>query len=249
MNDASHGRSLGDGERAGEGWRRCPPTACPSRRDARVPLSCSDDVFATSERRTAHEGSVISRIQRSASYLWERVLRYAVKFGVVGGVGFVIDVGLFNLLRVGVFGDDHFFQGAIGAKLVSTSVAIVFNWIGNRYWTFREHRRSDVLREFAEYVAVAIGGLLIGLLCLWVSHHVLGFTSLLADNISANVVGLVLGTAFRFLLYRFWVWGHHRTTRRELEETDVEVRVIAATLAAAPLEDVTEEIDKEEAGQ
>ena len=40
----------------------------------------------------------------------------------------------------------------------------------------------------------------------------LGFTSLLADNISANVVGLVLGTAFRFLMYRYWVFG---STRRK----------------------------------
>lgn len=168
-----------------------------------------------------------------------------MKFGVVGGLGFVIDVGLFNLLRTGAFGHDHFFQGAIGAKIVSTSVAILFNWVGNRYWTFREHRRHDVVREFVEYVVVAVGGLLIGLLCLWVSHHLLGFTSLLADNISANVIGLALGTAFRFLLYRFWVWGHHRTGIRSRTERDIEERVVAATLASAPLEDVTIEIDRD----
>ena len=50
----------------------------------------------------------------------------------------------------------------------------------------------------------------IALLCLWISHYVLGFTSLLADNLSTNVVGLALGTAFRFVLYRYWVFGHHR---------------------------------------
>lgn len=199
--------------------------------------------------RSRQQGYDISRIQRSVAYVWERILRYALKFGVVGGIGYVIDVGLFNLLRAGFFGDDHFFQGAIGAKIASTSVAIVFNWVGNRYWTFREHRRNDVLREFAEYVVVAVGGLLIGLFCLWVSHYVLGYTSLLADNISANVVGLALGTAFRFLLYRFWVWGHHRTPGRDLDESEIEVRVVAAALADAPLEDVTEEIDREEAGR
>ena len=46
----------------------------------------------------------------------------------------------------------------------------------------------------------------IALLCLGVSHYVLGFTSPLADNIAANVVGLVLGTAFRFYAYRTWVF-------------------------------------------
>jgi hypothetical protein len=43
-----------------------------------------------------------------------------------------------------------------------------------------------------------------------VSHYVLGFDNLVADNISGNIVGLFFGTAFRFLLYRFWVYGHHR---------------------------------------
>jgi hypothetical protein len=40
-----------------------------------------------------------------------------------------------------------------------------------------------------------------------VSHYVLGFESRLADNISANGVGLVLGTMFRFWSYRRFVWA------------------------------------------
>jgi len=141
---------------------------------------------------------------------WDGLITYAVKFGVVGLIGLVIDVALFNALRLGVFGADGWAQSAIGAKTISTSVAIVFNWIGNRYWTFRRHRRRNYLREFAEYVAVSLGGMLISLGCLWLSHHALGYTSLLADNVASNVVGLGLGTAFRFLLYRYWVFGHHR---------------------------------------
>ena len=34
--------------------------------------------------------------------------------------------------------------------------------------------------------------------------------SVLADNISTNVIGLALGTAFRFTLYRLWVFAPHR---------------------------------------
>ena len=50
----------------------------------------------------------------------------------------------------------------------------------------------------------------IGLGCLWVSHYGMGFTSVLADNISANVVGLGLGAVFRFSLYRYWVFSPSR---------------------------------------
>jgi putative flippase GtrA len=152
---------------------------------------------------TSGSGGVLARA-------WDGLLAYALKFGVVGLIGLVIDVVLFNLLRLGVFGDDHWAQSAIGAKTISTSVAIVFNWLGNRYWTFRNHRRRNYVREFAEYLVVSLGGMLIALGCLWISHHWLGLTSLVADNIATNVVGLGLGTAFRFVLYRYWVFGHHR---------------------------------------
>ncbi|MEI5585028.1 MULTISPECIES: GtrA family protein [unclassified Agromyces] len=145
-----------------------------------------------------------------ASRAWNGFLAYVVKFGVVGLIGLVIDVTLFNALRLGVLGEGTWAQSAIGAKTISTTVAIIFNWLGNRYWTFRRHRRRHALREFAEYAVVSVGGMAIALLCLWISHHLLGFTSLLADNVATNVVGLALGTAFRFLLYRYWVFGHHR---------------------------------------
>ena len=92
------------------------------------------------------------------------------------------------------------------AKIISTSIAIVTNWIGNRYWTFGSMRRSHVLREGLEFALVSVGGMGIALLCLWVSHYLLGFTSALADNIATNIVGLGLGTAFRFTFYRIWVF-------------------------------------------
>ena len=138
------------------------------------------------------------------------LIRQLVRFGLVGAVGLVIDVAVFNLLRVTVLSPDEVVEGPVIAKIVSTSLAIAANWLGNRYWTFHRQRRPQLVREGVEFVAVSLGGMLIGLGCLWVSHYVLGYTSLLADNISSNVVGLALGTAFRFWLYRVWVFAPRR---------------------------------------
>lgn len=134
------------------------------------------------------------------------------RFGVVGLGGLVIDVGVFNLLRLTVLAPEEVATGPIIAKVVSTSLAIVFNWLGNRYWTFRATRRRQAVREAIEFIAVSLAGSLISLLCLWISHYVLGFTSALADNLSSNVIGLALGTAFRFVFYRWWVFHPDRTT-------------------------------------
>jgi putative flippase GtrA len=101
-----------------------------------------------------------------------------------------VDVAVFNLLRVTVLSPEHLHEGPVVAKIVSTSLAIVVNWVGNRYWTFGPHRRPQALREGFEFVLVSVGGMLIGLACLWVSHYVLGYTSVLADNVSSNVIGL-----------------------------------------------------------
>jgi putative flippase GtrA len=132
------------------------------------------------------------------------------RFGVVGLVGLVIDVGVFNILRLTVLSPEALHEGPVVAKIISTSLAIIANWLGNRYWTFGRERRPHWLLEALEFALVSIGGLLIALGCLWVSHYALGLTSVVADNISTNVVGLALGTAFRFTFYRLWVFGGHR---------------------------------------
>src|SRR5690554_5544491 len=137
------------------------------------------------------------------------LLTQLMRFGVVGGIGVVIDVALFNALRLTVLAPEGIESGPLIAKVISTSVAIACNWLGNRYWTFAATRRPRVAREGAAFALVSIGGMLIGLACLWVSHYVLGFTSVLADNISSNVIGLALGAAFRFWLYRSWVFAPH----------------------------------------
>jgi dolichol-phosphate mannosyltransferase len=156
-------------------------------------------------------------LQRSAARVAsERVrlfTRQVAMFLAVGGVGFLIDVGTFNILRIGVLSPAAVHGGPIIAKLISTSIAIAANWAGNRLWTFRSHRTADVIREGVEFAIASLAGLALSVVCLWISHYVLGYRSLLADNVSSNVIGLALGTGLRFVLYRWWVFGH---TSREL---------------------------------
>lgn len=153
-------------------------------------------------------------IRELVSRLHRGLVTYALKFGVVGAVGYVIDVGIFNLFRLEHLGAGTWLSTPVGGKVVSVTVATLVTWFGNRYWTFRDRRRSNFMLELAEFTAIAAIGMGIAVGCLYVSHYVLGYTSALADNISANVVGLGAATAFRFLMYRFWVYGSQRTGAR-----------------------------------
>jgi putative flippase GtrA len=136
------------------------------------------------------------------------LLRQLVLFGLVGGVGFLVDAGVFNLLRATLFSPEHVAGGAVAAKAVSTTLAIVVNWIGNRTLAFRGARRgvAATAREGLRFGVASAAGAFATLLCLFISHDILHLTSLLADNLSANVLGLGVGSVVRFVLYRNWVF-------------------------------------------
>lgn len=143
------------------------------------------------------------------------------RFGSVGLVAYIVDVGLMNLLRFGpgqVLGDK-----VLTAKLISATVATIVAWILNRSWTFSGKRTRNKTREFIGYALVNVGGIAIALGCLWFSHYVLGFTSPMADNISANVIGLGLGTAFRYFGYKTFVFtGADESSDDETPAPDAE---------------------------
>lgn len=143
-------------------------------------------------------------IENSTRSRLKRLVRQLVSFGAVGGLAFVVDITVYNILRATVLDGSP-----IWSKVVSVAVATVVAWLGNRYLTFRGERArgATAWREGILFAAMNVVGLLIAAACLVISHYVLGFTSQLADNISGNVVGLVLGTAFRFFAYRALVFG------------------------------------------
>jgi len=130
------------------------------------------------------------------------LLHEIAKFGIVGGIAFVIDVGLFNVLLYGGVLTDR----PITSKIVSVAVATTFAYFANRYWTFRHRGRTHMGREYLLFFLLNGAAMVISVSCLYVSHYILGLDSALADNISANVVGVALGTLFRFWSYRRWVF-------------------------------------------
>jgi putative flippase GtrA len=129
----------------------------------------------------------------------------ALRFGVVGGIGFIIDVAVFNFVRYA--GDPGWLEHKpLTAKAISVGVATVFTYLGNRHWTWRDRARTGARREVTLFFVLNGIGMLIAIACLAVSHYVLDLRSPFADNISANVVGLFLGMLFRFWSYRTFVF-------------------------------------------
>lgn len=129
-----------------------------------------------------------------------RLAREVAKFGAVGAVGFLVNVAVFNLCI-------HTFQLApIRSGVMSQVVAIGTNYLGNRYWTYRHTDKRRLHRETMLFFFFSGIALVIENAVLAVSHYGLDYTSPLADNIAKNVIGLGIGTLFRFWSYRTWVF-------------------------------------------
>lgn len=141
---------------------------------------------------------------------WTRLTAEMGRFGIVGLAGLVVDLGVFNLLRF-AGGEGVLYDKPLTAKALSVMAATLVTYAGNRTWTFRARGRRRHLAGYGLFFLLNGVGMGIALACLWFSHYVLDLTSPVADNISANVIGLGLGTLFRFWSYRRWVFPDTRT--------------------------------------
>lgn len=125
------------------------------------------------------------------------------QFLTVGGVSFVVDMGLFNLL---VFGPGHLLgHKPVTAKVVAALVATVVSWMGNRHWTFSERRSHRRGHELTIYAAVNGAALLVAPAVLYATTYWVGATGPIAANVAA-VVGIGIGTVVRYAGYKLWAF-------------------------------------------
>ena len=122
------------------------------------------------------------------------------KFFGVGLMAYLVAVGGFNLL---VHLDSAPLKSKpLTASILSGALSILVAYFGNRHWTWKERQRSGASREITLFFIINLLSLSFTVICLAISRYILGFDSAVADNISANIIGVGLGTLFRFWSYR-----------------------------------------------
>ena len=149
-------------------------------------------------------------VPASSMSLAEHILAWVrefIQFGLVGATAFIVDMGLFNLLQHGPL--DILAGHPNTAQFVAAATATFYSWVANRLWTYRGRTQDNATREAILFFFANACGIVISQFCLLFTHHILGLTSTLADNIAVYVVGFVLGTAFRFIFYHYVVFTGH----------------------------------------
>jgi len=129
-----------------------------------------------------------------------RVLIHEVaKFGIIGGLAFLITLGGANGLRSGGG------LGPLTSVTIATIVATVFAFAGNKLWAFRHRKGSHLGRESLLFFVFNGIGLLIQLAVVATAHYGLGLKDTFSYNV-ANVIGIGIATMFRLYSYRRWVF-------------------------------------------
>ncbi len=155
-----------------------------------------------------------------------RELERFIKFCFVGTLGAVIDLGVSNLLMSFVFhvkDGDNLLVVLCGS--ISFTLAVISNFIWNRYWTYPDSRSRSLGSQLAQFFAINVVGLLVralvialltnfyaGLVGEVASHHWLNLV--LQDNaqykLGANMAimtALVIVMLWNFFANRYWTYG------------------------------------------
>ena len=149
---------------------------------------------------------------------WQRFLSEGAKFLTVGGVATVVSFVIFNGLVHGYFGGPGpMHEQPLWAFVIANTVGMVVSYRGSRSWAFRNRSAVGVAGGRLAFFVINIVSMVIPLGCLSFTRYVLGLTDPFADNISANVIGLSLGTLARFwAIRRFIFLSPARVEQREL---------------------------------
>ena len=123
----------------------------------------------------------------------EIILKF-IRFGIVGTIGFVIDFSITYLLK------EKLKTNKFVANSIGFSLAVINNYLLNRYWTFRNHN-SSILGEFSLFLLVCLIGLLLNNIVLYLLNEKANFSFYIAKIGSVFVVMLWNFTANYFYVF------------------------------------------------
>lgn len=152
-----------------------------------------------------------------------RRLKELGAFGTVGGIAFVIDIGLFQLFY------GHLGIGAVTSKTLATLVSMTVAFLGHRNWAFAHRDRTTIRRSFSRFALINGGTLVLGAAVVWFVRYPLGYESVLIVQL-ANIASIGLNSVLRYLAYRRWVFPALAGTTTDATATEA----AAAPETAAP---------------
>jgi dolichol-phosphate mannosyltransferase len=130
-------------------------------------------------------------------YIKENVLNFKIlKFGIVGGSGVVVNMGLLYILTA------YFNMDYKIASIFAIEMSIITNFLLNNYWTWQDQRHKNFWLKLMQYnISVGIAAILANWLLLIFLTEVVGIYYMIS-----NLIGIAVGTALNFVINDLWTF-------------------------------------------
>jgi len=179
--------------------------------------------------------------------------RELLKFAIVGGTTFLVDNGIWYVLKLGVLESKP-----TTAKAIAIIVATIVSYVLSSEWSFRTRGGRDRHHEAAMFFLISGVAVVINLLPLLASRyvfdlqtpHVTRLVQEIADFATGSIIGMLLAMVFKFWAFKKWVFPEELgQRRRDVKRDECESGTEDGT--AAGIEVSTEEnpATEEKAGQ
>ncbi len=186
-------------------------------------------------RELSHEVTKLATtvVNRVLPQRFHNVSNEVAKFGIIGLINLAVNLAVYQVLLRMVLD-----SAEVKAKAVATIIATTCAYFMNRHWTYRHRPKSAMRREYVLFLFFNAVGLVIELAVVWIAKYGFHQTSDLVFMI-CSVVGIVLGTIFRFWAYRNHVFKKHQSA-------DEPALVTAAAALATVPDPAMEETDEDD---
>ena len=110
-----------------------------------------------------------------------KLIKQILKFGVVGGIAFIIDYALLYVLT------EYLHIYVLYSSVISYSVSVVFNYICSIKWVF-ETGKKQTLKEFIIFIILSVIGLGINQLIMHLGINVLNIYYMIVKIFATMIV-------------------------------------------------------------
>ena len=126
-----------------------------------------------------------------------------IKFGIVGGSGIFVNLGIFALAKIILFdsiGKSN--MVLLAASLLGDEISIIYNFILNNLWTFRRTKNKDsISRKLFKFHLVALTSVVINNIILFILHKGFGMI-----DMWAKFIGILVAFIWNYFANVKWTW-------------------------------------------
>jgi putative flippase GtrA len=151
-----------------------------------------------------------------------KVVYQAAKFVLVGGLNFLLDMGVLNFLIFATGISTGMVQS--GFKSASFLVAVINSYLLNKYWTFKRTTNESAPKEFLQFVAVSLVGFFINVATDYIFVNMVspfGGMPLKTWAQFSAMLAAAIGMFWNFLGYKFIVFDEKKIKQDEQQNSSI----------------------------